>query len=102
MRNLKVQPFVCCDPNGWMLTHAHRCLPQGEKDAAEQQHRAVAGHLQETVKSLEAKLQAQRDLTDSYVESHTREVAELRSKIELAQVGWPADWQTSCANRCVK
>ena len=61
------------------------CL-QGEKEAAEQQHRAAAGHLQESVNSLEAKLQAQRDLTDSHIAAHAREVADLKSKLELAQV----------------
>jgi hypothetical protein len=69
-----------------MLTYVNHPRLQGEKDLAEQQHRAVASHLQETVKSLEAKLQAQRDLTDSYVESHAREAAHLQSKIEQAQV----------------
>jgi hypothetical protein len=60
---------------------------QNEKATAEQQHRAVAGHLQETVTSLEAKLQAQQDLTDSHLESHAREVADLKAQIEHAQVG---------------
>lgn len=59
---------------------------QREKATAEQQHRAVAGHLQDSVKSLEAKLQAQQDLTDSHIESHAREVADLKAQIEQAQV----------------
>jgi hypothetical protein len=60
---------------------------QSEKATAEQHHRAVAGHLQETVASLETKLQAQKDLTDSHLESHAHEVADLKAQIELAQVG---------------
>lgn len=60
---------------------------QSAKATAEQQHRAVAGHLQDTVTSLEAKLQAQKDLTDSHLELHARKVADLKAQIELAQVG---------------
>jgi hypothetical protein len=68
--------------------HHHPLLAlQNEKATAEQQHRAVAGHLQETVTSLEAKLQAQHEMTDSHLESHAREVTNLRAQIEQAQVG---------------
>lgn len=70
---------------------------RADADAAAQQHSAVAGHLRETVTSLEAKLQEQRDLTDSYVESHRKEVADLQGQLEQSQVGFAID---SCPGTC--